>query len=448
MDSTPSSLTKSMGRIHLSKDGVISANSLCSVYITDLPWQADECYLYHTFKRFGPIESVEVRRDPSTKVSLGNALITYEPGCQQDLVQRAIHEMNYTEMFGKTARVMRHMPDPEARKTFLNGGANLFVKNLAKEMTSKLLHSVFQPFGSILSCKVQVTHDGECKGYGYVSFETKEAADNAVKNMHGGLLNGRALYVTYFVPKMASKETRRRNCKLFIKHLDPSTDSTSLHTMARSFGSIRDAAVCTDCTGKTRCFGFVEFNDRESAEAAKQAMHNQPCGQGQLHVDFAQEKSSSSRYRTRGRSEALTWIKPLLPLSPQKNAPPPPPPPPGGSSFSVEIPGHKVLVGGMHPDVNDDSLRNGFIVCGEILASRVIRNHLGSSTGMGVIGFQESKHAKAATQQMDGTKWRDQVISVSLLPNSRFPMNGSHVPTIVAAKENRAVPLDSRRQPW
>lgn len=418
-----------------------SKDSLYSVYVTDLPWQADECYLYHIFKRFGPIQRVEVRRDPETKVSLGNALISYEPGCNQEIVQQVIDEMNYTEMFGKSVRLMRHMPDPETRKSLLEGGANLFVKNLGKQMTSKSLYSAFQQFGSIISCKVQATHSGECKGYGYVSFKTKEEANNAIKNMNDRLLNGRALYVAYFVPKTASKEIRSRWQKLFVTNLDPRIDSASLRNMFERFGNVREAVVCTNTSGKTRCFGFVEFHERENAEVAKEVMHNQTCGQGQLHVDFAQQKIPSNRCRIKGSSELTSWIKPLYTSASQKNALHIAS---KGSSFSVGIPGYKVFVNGLHLEVGDECLKKQFMIFGEIIASRVIRNRVGTSTGMGIIGFQNPQNARSTVLQMNGTNWKDQIITVSLLPDSWLSEDGFHHPAGTAEKENRAVEVDGR----
>ncbi len=59
---------------------------------------------------------------------------------------------------------------------------------------------------------------------------------------------------------------------LFVKNLAPSIDNIHLHAMFTSFGTILSCKVAEE-NGKSKGFGFVQFETEESALAALYALH-------------------------------------------------------------------------------------------------------------------------------------------------------------------------------
>jgi RNA recognition motif-containing protein len=100
--------------------------------------------------------------------------------------------------------------------------------------------------------------------------------------------------------------------KLFVGGLSWDTDDQGLRRAFSEFGEIVEAKVVTDRdTGRSRGFGFVTYQDDQSAENARVKMNGTTLDGRTIKVDVAQE-------RPRGPSGSR------LPGAPR---------PPGGSRF-------------------------------------------------------------------------------------------------------------------
>ena len=161
-----------------------------------------------------------------------------------------------------------------------------------KAIDHKALHDTFSAFGNILSCKVATDASGQSKGYGFVQFDSEEAAQKAIEKLNGMLLNDKQVYVGPFLRKQerdtATDKMRFNN--VFVKNLSETTTEEDLNKTFGEFGTITSIVVMRDGDGKSKCFGFVNFENAEDAAKAVEALNGKKVDDKEWFVGKAQKK--------------------------------------------------------------------------------------------------------------------------------------------------------------
>ncbi len=73
---------------------------------------------------------------------------------------------------------------------------NLYIGNLANEVTEDDLKANFSEVGKVVSVSIiKDKYTGLTRGFGFVEMEKEEEAQEAVKRFHGGQLHGKTITV-------------------------------------------------------------------------------------------------------------------------------------------------------------------------------------------------------------------------------------------------------------
>ncbi|XAR59013.1 hypothetical protein NMG60_11014625 [Bertholletia excelsa] len=76
--------------------------------------------------------------------------------------------------------------------------SKLFVGGLSYDTNESVLKNAFEQHGEIIEVRVICHHvSGKSKGYGFVKFASETAANTALKEMNGQLLDGRNIRIEY-----------------------------------------------------------------------------------------------------------------------------------------------------------------------------------------------------------------------------------------------------------
>eukprot|EP00596_Hydrurales_sp_CCMP1899_P005050 CAMPEP_0119033038 /NCGR_PEP_ID=MMETSP1177-20130426/31_1 /TAXON_ID=2985 /ORGANISM="Ochromonas sp, Strain CCMP1899" /LENGTH=735 /DNA_ID=CAMNT_0006989475 /DNA_START=102 /DNA_END=2309 /DNA_ORIENTATION=+ len=399
-----------------------------SLYVGDLHIEVTEGLLFELFNRVGPVASIRVCRDAVTRRSLGYAYVNFHN--VQD-AERALDTMNFTDIKSRPCRIMWSQRDPSLRKS---GVGNVFVKNLAPAVDNKGLFDTFSVFGNILSCKVATDDAGSSKGYGYVHYETAEAAEDAIQKFNGNFIEDIEVHVGPFVRRQ-DRAGQSDWTNLYVKQFPVTWDDARLKELFSAFGPVASVIINIDSEGKSRGFGFVNFSDHPSAEKALTELANKSivdplaepvvpvAGEDgeppadttpvpvtfELYVNRAQKKSERSR-EIKTRLDALNHEK------------------------VSKYQGMNLYVKNLDDSITDEFFRETFAQFGTITSARIMRDPVAvaaalatppaagaapavpaaASKGFGFICYSSPEEATRAVTEMNGKILRSKPIVVTL----------------------------------
>ncbi|KAK8015079.1 hypothetical protein PG990_008375 [Apiospora arundinis] len=359
-----------------------------SLYVGELDPSVTEAMLFELFSSIGSVASIRVCRDAVTRRSLGYAYVNYNTTSDGE---RALEELNYTQIKGRPCRIMWSQRDPALRKT---GSGNIFIKNLDAAIDNKALHDTFAAFGNILSCKVAQDETGASKGYGFVHYETDEAAAAAIKHVNGMLLNEKKVYVGHHIPKKDRQskfeEMKANFTNVYVKNIATDASDDQFRDLFTQYGDVTSSSLARDSEGKSRGFGFVNFTTHEAAAKAVDELNNKDFMGQELYVGRAQKKHEREE-ELRKSYEAARQEK------------------------ANKYQGVNLYIKNLNDDVDDDKLRQMFSEFGPITSAKVMRDTIsesGEEEGEGKDKEnkkegeeeEESKEAKEPKEEEDGDK--------------------------------------------
>ncbi|CAE8602617.1 unnamed protein product, partial [Polarella glacialis] len=354
-----------------------------SLYVGDLHPDVTEAMLYEIFNSVGPVGSIRVCRDTVTRKSLGYGYVNFHSVGD---AERALDTLNYSSIKGRACRIMWSQRDPSLRKS---GVGNIFVKNLDPNIDNKALYDTFSLFGNILSCKVACEPGGKSRGYGFVHYETEEAAKQAIERVNGMQIGEKTVEVTAFLKRDSRDSADSSNfTNIYAKNLPKDFNDDKLTEMFGSFGAITSSRVNEDAKG--RKFAFVNYETSDQAKAAVEALHKKDLrtSEDKEKDDKEEEEGPDGPSHLLYVARALTKAERAAEFSKNKQEDPSKPA------------GVNLYVKNLDETIDDAALRALFEAFGTISSVSAVKDSGDKCKGFGFVAFSSPDEATKAVTEM------------------------------------------------
>ncbi|XP_034450308.1 ELAV-like protein 3 isoform X9 [Hippoglossus hippoglossus] len=322
---------------------VISTNgstddSKTNLIVNYLPQNMTQEEFKSLFGSIGEIESCKLVRDKITAFplspgqSLGYGFVNYVDPNDAD---KAINTLNGLKLQTKTIKVSYARPSSASIRD-----ANLYVSGLPKTMSQKDMEQLFSQYGRIITSRILVDQvTGISRGVGFIRFDKRNEAEEAIKGLNGQKPLGAAEPITVKFANNPSQKTgqalltqlyqtaaRRYTGPLhhqtqrfrfspitidsmtslagvnltgptgagwciFVYNLSPEADESVLWQLFGPFGAVTNVKVIRDfTTNKCKGFGFVTMTNYDEAAMAIASLNGYRLGDRVLQVSFKTSK--------------------------------------------------------------------------------------------------------------------------------------------------------------
>ncbi|XP_061594211.1 ELAV-like protein 4 isoform X6 [Cololabis saira] len=328
--------TNSRGCPSPMQTGPTNDDSKTNLIVNYLPQNMTQEEFRSLFGSIGEIESCKLVRDKITGQSLGYGFVNY---IDPKDAEKAINTLNGLRLQTKTIKVSYARPSSASIRD-----ANLYVSGLPKTMTQKELEQLFSQYGRIITSRILVDQvTGGSRGVGFIRFDKRIEAEEAIKGLNGQKPSGAAEPITVKFANNPSQKTSQALLSqlyqspnrrypgplhhqaqrfrfspitidsmtslvgmnipghtgtgwcIFVYNLSPDSDESVLWQLFGPFGAVNNVKVIRDFnTNKCKGFGFVTMTNYDEAAMAIASLNGYRLGDRVLQVSFKTNKTHKS----------------------------------------------------------------------------------------------------------------------------------------------------------
>ncbi|XP_076902008.1 polyadenylate-binding protein 2-like, partial [Bidens hawaiensis] len=220
-----------------------------------------------------------------------------------------------------------------------------------------LVFSMIGPVRAVRVCRDRLSFKSLC--YAYVNFLLPSHADVAMSTLNHTELRGKPMRIMWCQRDPITRRTGIAN--LFVKNLDLLVTDMKLEEVFGEFGKTLSCKIAKDVNGKSKGFGFIQFDSEESANNALKALNGTTLDDKIIYVAKFMKKSERKEPK-----------------------------------FT------NVYVKNLDLDITENLLKEKFSEYGNVTSAVIMKDANGGSKRFGFVNFESPHSAKKAIEGLNG----------------------------------------------
>eukprot|EP00890_Picochlorum_soloecismus_P006547 jgi/Picsp_1/717/NSC_04206-R1_nucleolysin tiar-like len=257
-----------------------------TLYLGNLHPFVTDLVLQGVFAGLEGITELKVIKDKATGVSAGYGFARF---LDREYAQIALARVKGCSMFGQQMKVNWALQ--KEKEDELGNHYHIFVGDLSQEVTDNILLKAFSACPGCSDARVMWDHaTGRSRGYGFVSFESKEQAQYGIDKMDGAHVGARCIRCGWAQHKTEAAlptdpnildRSDPTNTNIYVGNLPANLSDSEMRKQFSEFGTVVEMKL-----HRKGNYGFVRYRSHMEAVQAIVGLNGQVVGGRQLKCSW------------------------------------------------------------------------------------------------------------------------------------------------------------------
>ena len=184
-------------------------------------------------------------------------------------------------------------------------GCRLFVGGLSRDVEEDEIRSMFKKHGKVTDFALMRDDDGNLRGFGFITFQSKDMADAAIAALDGQKIKGRRIGVRDAdAPRDAKpkRAPRPQGARLYVGNLPFKATEDDLSSLFKDHCDSVHVQWATDRSGRKKAFAFVTIQPESKGEEVVGELNGIEFMGRNIKVDVSKPQNRDNKERSSGNN--------------------------------------------------------------------------------------------------------------------------------------------------